>query len=143
AFAFITMLVMLAGRTAAAQEDESGVEVDFEPGSGVVIESRDDQFSLSIRPRVQLLAELTYPEAEDGGPGDIYTDLGSVDLALQIRRARLTFAGWFFGRDNRFKLELAFSPRDMGWDPERGPTFTPLIDFYVEFRQLRELNVRV
>lgn len=131
------------GALAQEEEGEGGVEIGFEPGDGLVIESRDDQFALAIRPRVQLLATLVYPEADDGFSGDIYVDAGNVDLGFSIRRARVVFGGWFFGRENRFKLELAISPADMGYTPETGPTRTPLLDWYLEFRHLRELEVRV
>ncbi|MCZ7681933.1 MAG: OprO/OprP family phosphate-selective porin [Sandaracinaceae bacterium] len=59
------------------------------------------------------------------------------------RRARVVFAGWLFGRENRFKLELAISPADMGFDPNLGPTRTPLLDWYIDFRHLRDLEIRV
>lgn len=141
----IAALLVSIPAPGAAQEDEpeEGVDVSFEPGNGLVVESRDDQFALMIRPRVQLLAELSYPEADDGFTGDVYVDAGDVDLGLSVRRARVVFAGWLFGRENRFKLELAISPADMGFDPNLGPTRTPLLDWYIDFRHLRDLEIRV
>ncbi len=108
--------------------------VRFSPGRGLSIASDDGLFALNTRVRLQVLYS-----AEDA-PGQ--------DLAhsLTLRRARLVFTGNFFGADNRFKLELALSPRDEGIRDvfeSDGPQRTPLLDYYLEFRQLRELNVRV
>ena len=108
--------------------------VRFRPGRGLSIASDDGLFSLTTRVRVQILYALT------DEPG---ADLGHE---LTLRRARLAFTGNFFGEDNRFKFELALSPRDEGisdvFDSD-GPERTPLLDYYLEFRQLRELNLRV
>lgn len=146
-FTFVTLGTSLPALSVAQDSEgdsgESGVDISFQPGDGLVVQSRDDQFALSIRPRAQILAELRYPEAADGFPGDVYVDAGDVDLGVSIRRARVTFEGWFFGRGNRFKLELGFSPQDLGFVPDVGPTRTPLMDWYVDLRHLRDLQVRV
>jgi len=62
-----------------------------------------------------------------------------------LRRARIQFGGHFFGEDNRYKLQLALSPRDLGIrDNFTGtPTQSPLLDYYLEFRQLRDLTLRI
>nr|MDQ3038145.1 OprO/OprP family phosphate-selective porin [Myxococcota bacterium] len=123
-----------------------GVLVAFEPGDGLVVESRDGQFALATRVRVQFLASLTVPEDGLGPPngtGDLYADAGDADLLLGIRRARVVFAGHLFGRENRFKLELAISPSDLGFAPGEGPTRTPLLDWYVDLRHHRDVSVRV
>lgn len=108
--------------------------VDFRPGRGLSIRSDDEQFELTTRFRLQILYRLM------DEPGS------EVSHELTLRRARLGFSGHFFGDDNRFKLELALSPSDEGirdvFD-NAGPTRTPLLDYYLEFRQLRELNVRI
>ena len=108
--------------------------VRFRPGSGLSIASDDGQFGLNTRVRVQIRYSA------DDEPGD------EVVHSLTLRRARLAFTGNFFGADNRFKLELALSPRDQGIRDvfeSDGPQRTPLLDYYVEFRQLRDLSLRI
>lgn len=120
---------------AAAPSEEPDVSLDFRMGRGLVIATGDRQFQLGIRPRVQFLGTLA---AEDAG--------GDPELGLEIRRARLVFEGHFLGSENRFKLELAFSPRDMAMTEIDGtlvPTRSPLLDFYYESRHLRDLGLRV
>ena len=56
----------------------------FEPGRGLVVVSPDDRFSLDLRLRAQFLYTLT---DEDDAP---------AEHGLQIRRARITFAGHVF-----------------------------------------------
>lgn len=113
--------------------------VEYVPGDGLAVQSADGEFGLTTRARLQVLGRTSW---DDGA---------SPGLGLELRRARLAFAGRFFGEDNRFKVELALSPRDEGIRSniddviadESGPRFTPLLDFYLEFRQLRDLSVRV
>lgn len=106
--------------------------VRFRPGRGLSISSDDGLFALNTRVRVQVL----YTGELDPG--------SEVEHQLTLRRARLAFTGNFFGADNRFKLEL--SPRDEGIRDifnSDGPQRTPLLDYYLEFRQLRDLSVRI
>lgn len=115
--------------------EEPEVALEFRMGRGLVIATRDREFQLAIRPRAQFLGSLV---AEDAG--------GDPELGLEIRRARLSFEGHFLGAENRFKLELAFSPRDMQMveiDGSLVPTRTPLLDFYYDSRHLRDLGLRV
>lgn len=151
-FASLHVTFSVSAQSVAEAEPEAQpapnevVSITFEQGDGLVFESRDDQFSLAIRPRAQFLAVLTAPEENLGTPpatGDLYADVGDVDLMFNIRRARVVFAGYGFGRANRFKVELAFSPADLGFEPNGGPTRTPLLDWYTEFRHLRDLSVRI
>lgn len=121
----------------AARPVTEGVE--YVPGEGLEIQSADGEFSMATRVRLQVLGRTEW-------------DDGAVpELSAELRRARLSFQGRFFGEDNRYKLELALSPRDAGISDniedlvadEAGPRLTPLLDFYFDFRQLRDLNVRV
>ncbi|NOY94110.1 MAG: hypothetical protein GXP55_23240 [Deltaproteobacteria bacterium] len=110
--------------------------IRFRPGHGLELASADGQFAIATRVRVQMLYQLEVPNAAGSDP----------QQQLTLRRARLQLGGHFFGADNRFKLELALSPRDEGIrdnDSGRSPQHTPLLDFYLEFRQLRDLRVRI
>ena len=142
----VVMFAALTASEAAAQEEDAapaGVEARFEQGEGLVVESSDEQFGLTIRARGQIRAELTYPEEPEGAPGDLFIDEGRTDVTFMVRRARLVFSGYVFGPHNRFTLQLALAPRDMDWQPGVGPSFTPLRDYYLDFTHLRDLSVRV
>lgn len=102
----------------------------FRPGSGLSIGSADRAFLLTTRLRLQVLFSV---DDEDGALGN----------ALQLRRARVVFAGNFFGSHNRMKLELALSPRDMAMDSEGVAHRTPVLDWYFDFDHLRDLTLRV
>jgi len=108
--------------------------IRYQPGKGLELRSEDGDFRLQTRIRLQTLYELVN---EDGGAPPAHQ--------LTLRRARLAFAGSFFGEDNRFKFELAVSPRDEGIRDNLAdrPSQTPLLDFYLEFRQLRDLTLRI
>lgn len=139
-------LLLSAPAAAAAQDEDSsreGVDFEFRPGDGLVAESRDGQFGLSIRTRAQVQAAFWYPEAPEAFGGDLTAGGEDGDITFMIRRARVVFRGHVFGEHNRFTLQLALAPRDMDWDPQSGPTFTPLRDFYADFTHLRDLSVRV
>lgn len=113
---------------------DQSVDVDrarFVPGKGLVLTSRDRRFSLATRLRAQVLYELERDRETE-----------ALGHSLQLRRARLQFGGHVFGEHNRFKTELALSPRDMGHDGT-SPRFTPILDWYFDFTHLRDLSVRV
>lgn len=141
--ALFSTLIVAAGASAQDGGQDSGVDAVFEPGKGLVVTSDDGDFSLAVRARGQIRATLRTPEAGGGRPGDLFVDGDDVDFSLAIRRARIVLSGWFFGRDNRYRIQLGVSPSDMDVNEEGIPTRTPLLDYYLEFRQLRELSVRV
>ncbi len=114
----------------------------YKPGTGAMLESQDGLFAMGIRARVQIRDELEFSEEQvDDGMGGTTTD-SQVENTFGIRRARLQLKGHVFGKDNKYKAEFAFSPRDLGYD---GNTVsrTPLLSYYVEFVQLRDLSLRL
>jgi phosphate-selective porin OprO/OprP len=103
----------------------------FKPGTGLVLKSRDGRFGLATRPRVQLRYTFENDhEAHETGH------------SFQIRRARLQFKGNAFGKHNKYKVEFAFSPKDLGMK-EGNPTKTPVLTWYAEFDYLRDLTFKV
>ncbi|PRQ05871.1 Phosphate-selective porin O and P [Enhygromyxa salina] len=108
--------------------------VQFRPGKGLTIASKSGKFSLTTGLRVQLLYTMANDHAADTEP--------PVSHSLQVRRARLVFAGHMFGEHNRFKAELSFSPKDTGLE-DGAARYTILRDFYLEFDHLRDLTLRV
>jgi len=101
----------------------------FKPGTGLVIESEDGDFSMAPRLRIQFRDEL---ELEDG----------EATNTFGARRARLQFKGHVFGPNNKYKAEFAFSPKDLSFK-DGTPGRTPLLSWYTEHTQLRDLSVRV
>ncbi|MEM6291567.1 MAG: porin [Myxococcota bacterium] len=98
-------------------------------GKGARWTSGDERFSLGLTVRAQVRYEA---ELEDE----------SAEQSFLIRRARVKSSGWMFGRDFRYQFELGLSPRDMGMTDD-GARFSPLLDWFFEFGQLRDLTVRV
>lgn len=109
----------------------AGGKIVYVPGDGLLVQSANRRFALATR----LRAQFRYTAA--AGPGG--RDAGH---SLQIRRARIVFAGYFWNEHNQFKTELAFSPRDMRVT-DGHPTLTPILDWYLDFTYLRDLSVRI
>ena len=126
------------------------VRVHFEPGQGLQMTSNDGRFELIVRARAQFLATMRHPDGGDAG------------IDFELRRARIYFQGALFDPNIRFTLQLGVGPScsDMGNNfvgnsclgPQAPapttltgftPRWSPLLDWYVELRHLRELNVRV
>jgi hypothetical protein len=117
--------------------DERPVEgnIHFAPGGGLRIMSDDRHFGIQLGSRVQLRWTAQASPSED------------PEHEITLRRARIVFAGHLFEHVH-FKLELAISPADLGatdnLDPDlRSPTQSPLLDYYVDFRYLRDLELRL
>ncbi|MEW5851588.1 MAG: porin [Myxococcota bacterium] len=104
--------------------------IRFRPGKGLEIRSKDKRFSLITRVRGQFLYTL---EKEAGE---------LPEHGLQLRRARLVFAGNMFDPHVKYKVELALSPGDMAVQ-DGIPRRTPILDWYMDFDWLRELALRV
>ncbi|RMG96932.1 MAG: hypothetical protein D6705_09985 [Deltaproteobacteria bacterium] len=103
----------------------------FKPGTGLVIKSKDGKFAIAPRLRVQFRYTLDNDNAAD-----------EIQHSFQIRRARLQFKGNVFGKHNKYKVEFAFSPRDLGFK-NGNPTHTPILTWYLQFTQLRDLSVKI
>ena len=102
--------------------------IQFKPGKGLEITSADGDFSLTTRLRAQVLYSLAQEEEWSHG--------------LQLRRARLLFQGHAFGKHNKYKFELAVSPRDIGL---KSGTIarSPLLDWYFTFDHIRDLSFQI
>lgn len=96
-------------------------KITFRPGKGITLHSADDDFEVAIKVRGQILSTV---EAE-------HTDDETLS-GTQIRRARLALQGHMFGDHNKYKMEIAISPRDSA--TRRGTVTTaPLLDWYMTF----------
>ena len=101
----------------------------FKPGTGLVVTSKDGDFSIAPRLRVQIRDELHLEEEE-------------TTNTFGIRRARIQFKGHVFGKNNKYKAEFAFSPKDLSFK-DATPHRTPLLSYYTEHTHLRDLSIRI
>jgi hypothetical protein len=123
--------------TSDAEAKKQDLSVDFEkaafkPGKGLVFSSRDGDFSMAIKSRIQLRYE-----AEQDGDAD-----PKFEQVFMVRRARLQIAGNFFGKHNKYKLQMALSPGDMQFG-EFGAKNSPTFDAIAEFDYLRDFTISV
>ena len=127
------------------EPEGSGPTIELEPGHGLAISAPDGRFGLRIRARGMLLA--TMESAGDSlMPGAMPTwQIADHDptFDLQVRRARVSFDGHVFDPNVRFRLQIALSPSDIWEDDDGVPHRSALLDWYVELRHLRELNLRI
>lgn len=103
--------------------------------------TRDRRFRLTTRLRAQFL----YRVVDAGG--------APASHGLQIRRARIGFEGHHWGPHNRFHVELAVAPRDVGLalvgadvaGAEKAQILqtSPLLSWFLEFGALRDARLRV
>ncbi|MEC7985463.1 MAG: porin, partial [Myxococcota bacterium] len=119
---------------AAPEDNMSNRDVDidkihYKPGKGLVVASRDGDFKMITRLRAQLLYTLN---AED-----------EWSHGLQLRRARLLFQGNVSGKHNRYKFELAVSPKDIGLRSTGTISKSPLLDWYFHLSHYRDFTVRM
>ena len=113
----------------------------FVPGKGLEFSSIDGDFKLQTRLRAQFLYQGDLPADDDAAH------------YFMIRRARLQFSGNMWGKNNKFKAEFSFSPRDVSneavdfdgddVDDSNYLKTSPLLDWYQEFTYLRDLRLRV
>jgi hypothetical protein len=106
-------------------------KIRFVPGEGLQIESADGDFALNLSFRLQVLYT-----ALDEDPATKKTE-----ESIQVRRARAQLYGNAFGKHNKYKFELAFSPTDVDTKDSVVRT-SPLLEAYAEFDYLRDLTVR-
>ena len=116
----------------ATDVDPEPASIRLTPGRGIDLETDDGNFGINLSGRIQLLGELGLP----GDPAE------ANDLSFSVRRARLKFKSHLFGSDTRLVMELAFSNRDRGVRNGTA-TYSPVLDYYLELRHLRDFNIRV
>ncbi|MBI2394552.1 MAG: hypothetical protein HYV09_33590, partial [Deltaproteobacteria bacterium] len=105
-------------------------DLKFVPGKGLTFATEDGDFELQMKVRGQILGTFEIDRSEG------VERLGGV----QIRRARVAFQGHMFGKHNKFKMELAVSPRDASMG-RTGVGTAPLLDWYMTFDYLKAATV--
>lgn len=116
----------------ASSSKPESLQLFFRPGKGLVVKAPNNYFVLRTRLRAQFLYAVSADNTEESEP----------ENSFQIRRARLAFTGSFFGKHNKFKAEIAISPRDLSLSDD-GLQRSPLLDWFVTFDYLRDLTVRL
>jgi hypothetical protein len=96
------------------------------PGKGVTVSSADGNYSMMIRPRIQLRG--TYSKDDANGS----------QLDVQVRTLRLVMAGNVLTPDLKYYIQLAFGGND--FDPGSA---SPIYDAFVEYTKFRDFNIRV
>jgi phosphate-selective porin OprO and OprP len=114
--------------------DASGVV--FKPGKGLSFKSEDGDFSLALGLRAMFLYEI------ENDPSALAPD-PTTTQELMVRRARVTFGGTMWGKHNKYKIELAVSPKDESVDDLGYVTQTPLLTWQNSFTHLRDLELRI
>lgn len=116
-----------AARNAAAAIVRPGVQ--FAPGRGLQLSSRDDRFALSLGLRTAFIYS-----ARRSDDGTVHN--------LDIRRLRVLFAGHLLGRHNKYYVQLALSPHELGMRDGLVHD-TPILDAYLKFDRLHNAVVTV
>ncbi|MCO4748281.1 MAG: hypothetical protein KC912_26035 [Proteobacteria bacterium] len=108
----------------------------FKPGKGLQWSSADGRHSLALGFRAMFLYELEHdPTAVDPDP--------NLTQQVMIRRARITAVGTMWGEHNKYKIELAISPRDESVNSDGLLRQTPLLTWENTFTHVRDANLRV
>ena len=121
----------IAAAPSAEQSPLAVARAEYRPGKGLTFTSADESFDLAMRLRAQFLYTAAHRQKSE-----------PLEHSFQVCRARLQFVGHVFGEHNKYKAELAFSPRDEGVNGQ-GPQITPLLDWYAEFDYVRDLTLRL
>ncbi len=109
-----------------------GEKARFVPGKGLEFKSKDGRFALATSLRFGFMYSYKNDPA--------LTEQSHHNF--EIRRFRTVFSGNLFGAKNKYFLQLAFAPREM--DVRDGVVHgTPVYDAYLQFEQLRDLNLRI
>jgi phosphate-selective porin OprO and OprP len=128
--------LLVSATTTATTADTGAFRVGFKLGDGFLIE-QPNALLLNIRTRGQFLYTIENNDLSTAPP----TLLGTT-TSLQFRRLRVTFSGYVFGKQNVYRMELGFSPRDIAVRNNVARQ-TPLIDYYFRFTHLRDLTLQV
>ena len=113
--------------------DAPHVSITATPGKGMTFTTADERYQLNIRARFQLR--------------DTLTDVSSLrQNQANIKTLRLFLSGYVLSPETKYFIQLAEGGGD--FESTAGATVatgavSPVFDAYVEFAQLRDLNVRI
>ena len=104
--------------------------LQFTPGKGLEVKSKDGRYSLSLSLRTGFM----YSGRRQAG--------AAYDHAFEIRRLRLLFSGNVFSKSIKYFVQLAVAPRELNFVDGTARN-GPLLDNYVVFDRLRDANLRI
>lgn len=121
-------------KAAAGPPPESGAlpdepHISFKPGRGAVITSGDGNYELGAHVRLQFLSIVEHSSNTD--------TVGT----FQLRRARFGSTGHIGKPYLKYRLELAFGPREVN-TVNGVPQTSPLLDANFDWQRYRDVNVR-
>ncbi|WP_437596817.1 porin [Sorangium sp. So ce590] len=114
-----------AGQKQEAKDKGGGVKVTAAPGKGFTVRTADDSFSSTIRARLQIRETITHTAEDDTNE-------------INVKTVRLTTSGHILSPDLKYNVQLAFGGNDFEKDSP-----SPILDAFVEYTGIRDLNVRV
>jgi phosphate-selective porin OprO/OprP len=115
--------------TPAAAPATEPPHLDFKPGRGLVVTSADGNYEFGAHVRLQFLSIVEHSNESD--------TVGT----FQLRRARFGSTGHIGRPYWKYRLELAFGPREV--NTLLGvPQTSPLLDANFDWQRYRDLNVR-
>lgn len=112
----------------------SSVEVSAGFGRGLVVRTRDERFSMTIRTRFQVRGtlDLSMPQLAMSPVG-----ADALRAEFNLRRARIVFSGNAYTRALQYYIQLGVSPQDMESD-----LLIPLRDAYLTWTPHRYFAIR-
>jgi hypothetical protein len=140
--ASIALLASVALTSPAARAEEKApadadksISISAAPGKGISFAAKDNSFSLTLRPRLQL--RETYQKVG-----------GKPTLETNVKTLRLWITGNVLSPDLKYGVQLAFGGNDFeSIAPVTGGTSTlnasPIFDAFVNYTKFRDLNIRV
>lgn len=104
--------------------------IHFVPYRGLVVTSPDGNYELGVGMRFQFLSIVE--DQQDS----------ALRQTFQMRRVRFGSTGHLVSPHFKYRLELAFGPREVN-TRDAVPQTSPLLDVVVDWQGLRDLNVRL
>jgi hypothetical protein len=120
-----------AQKVSAAAEAErkanKGATVSAAPGRGFNVTTADNRFSMTVRARAQIRDTIGIDNANN------------VTNEIAARAARVWFQGHILVPELAYNIQLGLSANDI----QVVGNGSPLLDAFIEYNKLRDLNVRI
>ncbi len=110
---------------AAEESRKKGATVTAAPGRGLTVTTNDNKFSIGLRARAQIRDTI------------VIDNKNTVTNEINVKTLRLVVSGHMLTPDLKYFVQLALGPGDF----ETGNS-SPILDAFVEYTRLRDLNVR-
>jgi phosphate-selective porin OprO and OprP len=115
------------GMAGKAEKAARPGNISFKPGHGATLASDDGNFALRLKARIQVRGTVARFFEEE-----------VIRSTFEARRVRLGFNGHAYSPDFQYKVQLAFGSVET---EQQAPN--PLLDAWIRFAHLRDLNVTI